>query len=466
VRGGPRGLDRRRRRQGSCHLPAHKASPIVIATDDQSRFGAALHVLSVPPTHPALAFVLSAMVGHLFGYEAALAIDALARPLRAGRAAIERVTGEALPGDVLLRRLRVELEPVARRYFEGLRVGSYNGQLEASTAVRLATLLRYAAGVVPLEMYQIDEGKVGTPDVLIDDLTTALSAAIEELTRPIDAIKHQAKTVTVGISRTDETLLTVPLVQQVLAAGAPRDQLTYAVLRTLADISPAFVDIRGFTRYRIEERGRRVPSTITVSTGAASPATSPAARSGRRSCEAPSTGSPTSVSPGGPGPQRRPAHRAGARGQGWPDRRPDAAARGVRRAAAHGHGPGRAAGLPQPLRRAAGRVQETEPTFRDDVLATIPVVDLLTEPITSWPTGGVSDSSPPSSKLTPLPAVGPVRWGLGIDLCRGRAPAPGHGPDAGHARTASSPPTSRPTASGAATGASATRPGSRPRRRC
>jgi glucosamine--fructose-6-phosphate aminotransferase (isomerizing) len=26
-------------------------------------------------------------------------------------------------------------------------------------------------------------------------------------------------------------------------------------------------------------------------------------------------------------------------------------------------------------------VQETEPTFRDDVLATIPVVDLMTEPI-------------------------------------------------------------------------------------
>ena len=30
-------------------------------------------------------------------------------------------------------------------------------------------------------------------------------AGIEELTRPVDAIKHQAKTVTVGISRSDET---------------------------------------------------------------------------------------------------------------------------------------------------------------------------------------------------------------------------------------------------------------------
>src|SRR3546814_15276651 len=33
---------------------AHKASPIVIATDGQARYSAALHVLSVPATHPAL----------------------------------------------------------------------------------------------------------------------------------------------------------------------------------------------------------------------------------------------------------------------------------------------------------------------------------------------------------------------------------------------------------------------------
>ena len=48
-------------------------------------------MLPVPETHPQLAFVLSAMAGHLFGYEAALAIDALAHPLRRTRAAIETV---------------------------------------------------------------------------------------------------------------------------------------------------------------------------------------------------------------------------------------------------------------------------------------------------------------------------------------------------------------------------------------
>src|SRR3546814_11267442 len=44
---------------------AHKASPIVIATDGQARYSAALHVLSVPATHPALAFVPPALTGQI-----------------------------------------------------------------------------------------------------------------------------------------------------------------------------------------------------------------------------------------------------------------------------------------------------------------------------------------------------------------------------------------------------------------
>ena len=76
--------------------------------------------------------------------------------------------------------------------------------------------------------------------------------AIEELTRPVDAIKHQAKTVTVGISRSDETLLAVPLVQAVLDAGAPRDRLSYRTLRKLAALDPAVDAVTGFTRYRVD----------------------------------------------------------------------------------------------------------------------------------------------------------------------------------------------------------------------
>jgi len=238
---------------------AHKAAPIVVATEGASGFGAALAVLSVPETHPRLGFVLATMVGHLFGYEAALSIDAQARPLREIRAAIdETVTslGDDLArvrdGHRLLSSMRSQMAGPAAAFLGGLRSGAYDGHLEAATAVDLAGRLRYAVGVAPLDAYQIEFGRVGTPGVVLEDLVAALTGAIEELTRPVDAIKHQAKTVTVGISRSDESLLQVPLVDALLEAGSPRDRLAYSTLRSLGELDPAVVEVVGSTRYAVE----------------------------------------------------------------------------------------------------------------------------------------------------------------------------------------------------------------------
>jgi glucosamine--fructose-6-phosphate aminotransferase (isomerizing) len=228
---------------------AHRATPIVVATEGERRFDA-VETITVPPAHPALGFVLSTVAGHLFGYEAALAIDASANPLREARGAIEAVVSEA--DDDLLAELAPRLEAPAARFLDGLRNGVYDGHLEASTAVRLAAVLRYALGAASLDLYQLDLGKVGTPSTVIEDLSAVLNDAIEQLTRPVDAIKHQAKTVTVGISRSDETLLQVPLVREVLATGVARDSLSYHALRTLAELDPAVAGVVGFTRYAIE----------------------------------------------------------------------------------------------------------------------------------------------------------------------------------------------------------------------
>ena len=149
-------------------------------------------------------------------------------------------------------RLGPAIESPTATFLDGLRVGSYDGDLEAGTAVRITSLLRYATGLLPLDVYQIEHGAVGTPSRVVEDLTAALTAGIEELTRPVDAIKHQAKTVTVGISRSDEELLQVALVREVLAAGAARDALSYRALRTLVSLDPAVEQVMGFTRYRIE----------------------------------------------------------------------------------------------------------------------------------------------------------------------------------------------------------------------
>ena len=229
---------------------AHKATPIVIATEGENRFNGATEVITVPDVHPSFAFVLSTVIGHLFGYEAALAIDSSARPLREIRGVIETYVGAE--DEQWFANFGAEIKPQTKQFFEGLRAGHYNGHLEAGTSVRVAALLRFATGSVRLDAYQVEFGKVGTPGQIVEDLAAGLTTAIEELTRPIDAIKHQAKTVTVGISRTDESLLQAALIQSVLDTGCPRDRLSYRSLRTLAALTPAVDELVGFTRYIID----------------------------------------------------------------------------------------------------------------------------------------------------------------------------------------------------------------------
>jgi glucosamine--fructose-6-phosphate aminotransferase (isomerizing) len=364
---------------------AHKAAPIVIADEDQSRYAAALAVLPVPVVDPRLGFILSAMVGHLFGYEVALAIDAQAMPLREARSSIEQAAARTdLNGEQALLAVESVIERTALMFFDGLRTGALNGHLEASSAVKVASLLRFALGSVPLEAYQNEYGKVGTPAVVLDDLASALTRAIEELTRPIDAIKHQAKTVTVGISRTDETLLEVPLARAVLEAGAPRDRLSYASLRTLADLDPAIVEVLGHTRYRVEgldENGKGKATAVVVDRGGIS-------------LNIPSR---TDRSPTLKGTKHQVAlERRVFVARGRSDDRTvviipevkDSVTTGLTLLQvrfADGLSPGAARGVLQGYRNRYSAlrdaVNETEPTFREDLLADQDVGDLLTLPI-------------------------------------------------------------------------------------
>jgi glucosamine--fructose-6-phosphate aminotransferase (isomerizing) len=369
---------------------AHKAAPVVFATEGSERFSAALHAILVPPTHPSLAFVLSAMAGHLFGYEAALAIDALARPLREARGAIEAAItesrgGDGLDSDAVLDHLQPRLEPAAAQFFDHLRSSDYNGHLEASTAVRVASLLRFAQRTLPLEAYEIEYGRHGSPSVVIEDLTAALTRAIEELTRPVDAIKHQAKTVTVGISRSDETLLQVGLVKEVVATGVARDRLSYESLKTLAALDPIVDELLGYTRYRLDGR---------VDAPGDSPVTVSIIDRGGIARDLPSR---TEGNPVLRGTKHRVAiERVVTLAKGRSDGRTFFIVPEVKDKRTVGltlvHVTLRS-GLPLTSLRSVLQgyrnrynalrdiVMETEPTFRDDVLGTIPVVELMTTPL-------------------------------------------------------------------------------------
>ena len=239
---------------------AHRGAPVVI-TDDAELARAAPDSVLLPAVHPDIAFVLATMAGHLFAYEAALAIDACAEPLRHTRGAIEAALdaepdGAVGDAEAMLAGLAPAIAAGAEQFGRRLRDGGYDGHLPAATALRLDALFRYALGVLPLAAFEIDFGERGTPAGVLERLLGALTDAIEELTRPVDAIRHQAKTVTVGISRSEEALLRVPLTEAVQAAGAEGERLSYDTLSALAGLDRAVSRVTGHVRYAID--GERI----------------------------------------------------------------------------------------------------------------------------------------------------------------------------------------------------------------
>ncbi len=361
---------------------AHQAVPIVVATEGEDRFASATELIEVPTVHSELDFVLAAMVGHLFGYEAARAIDASARPMRELRSAIDDALAGGLAGEELTSALGPAIARHATAVGDLIRSHDYDGTLDASVAVRLVSVLRYATGTAPLDSYEIELGRLGTPDAIIEDLSAALSVAIDQLTRPIDAIKHQAKTVTVGISRSDDDLLRSPLVAAVLDAGAPRDRLSYQTLRTLVGLSPAVADVRGWTRYRVEGDPRSDAALVGVIDRGGLAREIPSRTAGdptlrgtkRRAAEERTIWTAVGRSDG-----RTVIHVPEVKGAqttgltllhvSYHEHLPAAEARRVLEAFKDRYGALR------------DIVTETEPTFRDDVLARVPIVDLLTLPV-------------------------------------------------------------------------------------
>lgn len=233
---------------------AHKATPIVIASEGAKCPGAAA-VIEVPSVQPFIDFVLSTVVGHLFGYEAALAIDAQGKLVRSTRAvfddALALCDAEGYDGDQVLSTVASAIFDTARALLAELGSGRMNGHLEPSTASELAVLLRVAMGVIPLDVIEFDFGRTVSPFDMVDELAKVLNKASDELTRPIDAVKHQAKTVTVGISRTEDSFADNVLINAVVEAGVDRERLSYKSLRTLAGIAPVVEAVKGWTRYEV-----------------------------------------------------------------------------------------------------------------------------------------------------------------------------------------------------------------------
>jgi glutamine---fructose-6-phosphate transaminase (isomerizing) len=188
---------------------AHKAAPVVIADEGETRFEPyAEDVFHVPQVSPQFAPILNTLVGHIWGYHAALAIHEGSRFLHHVRESIHNVLDEL--ADQGLDVYEVVLEKTFREkiagFYQTFRSNRQARQFPTAIthASDLTLLFKYLSGRLPLTDFEMDFGLKGTAKNILDTLFRVLGESINLMSRPVDAIKHQAKTVTVGTSRISE----------------------------------------------------------------------------------------------------------------------------------------------------------------------------------------------------------------------------------------------------------------------
>ena len=192
---------------------AHKATPVVIANAGEKRFNPyAADVIHVPAVAEHLAPILNTLVGHIWGYYAALSINTGSRFLYKVQYDVQQTLHDQSKEGLDMYEIILEQtfrEKIARYYFE-FRQRVSEKQFPTTVGFDGATdimlLLKYLSGRLPVSDFELDFGRKGTPANMLNTLFSCLTEAISYLARPVDAIKHQAKTVTVGTSRVSERL--------------------------------------------------------------------------------------------------------------------------------------------------------------------------------------------------------------------------------------------------------------------
>ena len=232
---------------------SHKSIPIVVCSNDFDEFKPyAAGVVKVPKASPCASVLLNVVVGHLWGYFCAMAIDEGAERLREARAtAVSFFTAaEGVPEGPTLGRVIV----LAKRFQQDLIKGRFNSSLSVQVATELTSLMSYLQGSRALSQFAAEFQARGNPKELTGTFITVVSKAIHELSRPIDAIKHQAKTITVGISRLEEVFEGV-MFTPFNDLGVPVDTIPYRDAVILRALRQVVESVAGATSYQVEGLG-------------------------------------------------------------------------------------------------------------------------------------------------------------------------------------------------------------------
>jgi glucosamine--fructose-6-phosphate aminotransferase (isomerizing) len=114
----------------------------------------------------------------------------------------------------------------------------------------LTLLLKYLAGRLPINDFEFDFGTKGTAPNMLKTFFQCVGKIINEMARPVDAIKHQAKTVTVGTSRLSEKVGGL-LFESLEEFGFNQNQMTTSNVLVLRRLQEVVSQIEGTTVYKI-----------------------------------------------------------------------------------------------------------------------------------------------------------------------------------------------------------------------
>ncbi|MEJ2038198.1 MAG: SIS domain-containing protein, partial [Desulfosarcinaceae bacterium] len=234
---------------------AHKAAPVIIADEGEKRFDPyAEDVIHVPSIPSHLAPVLNTLAGHLWGYHAALAINEGSRFLHQFREDIHQLVDQYARDGLDI--YEVVLEKSFREkivlFYVDFRRRHTAGLLPTvlTHATDLFLLLKYLSGRLPVSDFELDFNQKGTARNMLDCLFEFLGRAINGLSRPVDAIKHQAKTVTVGTSRIREKIEGI-LFQALEEHAISTAQLINRNIIVLKNLQGVVARINGSILYKI-----------------------------------------------------------------------------------------------------------------------------------------------------------------------------------------------------------------------
>lgn len=235
---------------------AHKAIPIVVADQGEKRFESYAHtVFHVPKLPQHFSPILNTLFGHLWGYYAALEINDNSKFLFDFKEKITRYIDNCSAKGIDIYEIMLEksFREMIASFYNEFRIKKRDHSIPLIMGLEVASditlLMKYLTGRLPVRDFELDFGVKGTPKQMLNVLYECLGKAINNMARPVDAIKHQAKTVTVGTSRISDQM--EGLLFEAVQKRFSIEQLTTKNVIVLKNLQNIIDRIEGSVLYKV-----------------------------------------------------------------------------------------------------------------------------------------------------------------------------------------------------------------------